>query len=291
MQRHTGILHRIGVGVGSAVLTAGIVAAGAVALSASASAAPVGREAAGADPAKLVAIAEIDPATGRNKANEVRPGEIGKTLLGVANAGDAPVAGVVLWVRVLDDLAFLNKYANCVYTDDSNAHNAWCRFDQALAPNDTYQVAESFVGPVPNADPNKITAVVFRWYSLPWADGAGVRDGLIGAPATPGTGGTLALKATPLTLPTTRQAINFAYLKLAVPPSSSSSASTSGPASAGAAASGTTVSSGTPSSSAGPALAVTGSDTMTLVGIGGGLLLLGGVAFVIARRRRARFVA
>ncbi|GAB3068998.1 ALF repeat-containing protein [Micromonospora schwarzwaldensis] len=41
----------------------------------------------------------------------------------------------------------------------------------------------------------------------------------------------------------------------------------------------------------GGGLPVTGSDTATVAGIGGALLLLGGVGYVIGRRRRARFVA
>ncbi|MEV0003094.1 ALF repeat-containing protein [Micromonospora sp. NPDC050980] len=41
----------------------------------------------------------------------------------------------------------------------------------------------------------------------------------------------------------------------------------------------------------GGGLPVTGSDTATVAGVGGALLLLGGVGFVIGRRRRSRFVA
>ncbi|GHJ14182.1 ALF repeat-containing protein [Micromonospora sp. AKA38] len=41
----------------------------------------------------------------------------------------------------------------------------------------------------------------------------------------------------------------------------------------------------------GGGLPVTGSDTATVASIGGALLLLGGVGFVIGRRRRSRFVA
>ncbi|PTA47120.1 LPXTG cell wall anchor domain-containing protein [Micromonospora sp. RP3T] len=41
----------------------------------------------------------------------------------------------------------------------------------------------------------------------------------------------------------------------------------------------------------GGGLPVTGSDTATVAAIGGTLLLLGGVGYVIGRRRRARFVA
>ncbi|MGC4852199.1 LPXTG cell wall anchor domain-containing protein [Micromonospora sp. DT4] len=36
---------------------------------------------------------------------------------------------------------------------------------------------------------------------------------------------------------------------------------------------------------------MTGTDTATVAGIGGALLLVGGASFVIARRRRSRFVA
>jgi LPXTG-motif cell wall-anchored protein len=36
---------------------------------------------------------------------------------------------------------------------------------------------------------------------------------------------------------------------------------------------------------------VTGADTSTVAGIGGGLLLLGGAGYLIARRRRTRFMA
>ncbi|MFI5928806.1 LPXTG cell wall anchor domain-containing protein [Micromonospora sp. NPDC051543] len=41
----------------------------------------------------------------------------------------------------------------------------------------------------------------------------------------------------------------------------------------------------------GGGLPVTGADTATVAGIGGALLLVGGASFVIARRRRSRFVA
>ncbi|BCB76742.1 hypothetical protein GCM10022251_49920 [Phytohabitans flavus] len=41
----------------------------------------------------------------------------------------------------------------------------------------------------------------------------------------------------------------------------------------------------------GGGLAVTGADTATVAGIGGGILLLGGAGYLIARRRRTRFVA
>jgi LPXTG-motif cell wall-anchored protein len=36
---------------------------------------------------------------------------------------------------------------------------------------------------------------------------------------------------------------------------------------------------------------VTGSDTVTVAGIGVALLLIGGAGYLIARRRRSRFVA
>lgn len=41
----------------------------------------------------------------------------------------------------------------------------------------------------------------------------------------------------------------------------------------------------------GGGLPVTGADTATVAGIGGGILILGGAGYLIARRRRTRFVA
>lgn len=46
-----------------------------------------------------------------------------------------------------------------------------------------------------------------------------------------------------------------------------------------------------PAAGGGGGLPVTGADTATVAGIGGALLLVGGASFVIARRRRSRFVA
>ncbi|MCZ7478378.1 MULTISPECIES: LPXTG cell wall anchor domain-containing protein [unclassified Micromonospora] len=48
---------------------------------------------------------------------------------------------------------------------------------------------------------------------------------------------------------------------------------------------------GAPGGGEGGGLPVTGADTATVAGVGGALLLLGGVGYVIGRRRRSRFVA
>ncbi|SCE81052.1 ALF repeat-containing protein [Micromonospora mirobrigensis] len=48
---------------------------------------------------------------------------------------------------------------------------------------------------------------------------------------------------------------------------------------------------GAPGGGEGGGLPVTGADTMTVVGVGGALLALGGAGYVIGRRRRSRFVA
>ncbi|MEU7925995.1 LPXTG cell wall anchor domain-containing protein [Micromonospora sp. NPDC049107] len=78
---------------------------------------------------------------------------------------------------------------------------------------------------------------------------------------------------TPTTSPTTTQPTPTASATSTVAPTAATSTS---PVAAGG---------------DGGGLPVTGADTATVAGIGGALLLVGGASFVIARRRRSRFVA
>jgi hypothetical protein len=155
------------------------------------------------DPAKLVGVTELDPATGRAKQYFIGRGEVAPNAIVVTNVGDAPVKGVVVQVRILNDLDFAKKYQNCWYAVDSNLDAAWCSFDDQLAGE-----------PTP-------TATV-----TPTAGSDG------GAPAT--------------TPPTTGK---------------------------------------------GGGLAITGTQAATVAGVGGALLLIGGMGYLIAHRRRTRFVA
>jgi LPXTG-motif cell wall-anchored protein len=289
---------RVRLGLGAVVLAA---AATAAALPAAALAAPPAT-----DPATLIAVAERDEATGRNKVYPVKQGETVPALLGVANAGEAPVKGAFLHFRVLDDLDITKKFDNCLYYVDSNLDGAWCKFDEELAVDGTYALSDHFVSTTSDAKADKISAIVFRWLSGEYgtalggleglADKEGPRDGK----ATAGTEGTLRLVATPLTLnpdPAERRSINFAYPKLIVPPTVPPATDPT-----------TTPSSATPSPSTTPTVAVpatdpatpggdggglpvTGTQTAAMAGVGGAALLLGGAGYLIAQRRRTRFVA
>lgn len=296
----TGIRRSIRTGIRAtalvgAALVATALAATALAAAGTAQAAPA-RQASAPETAKLLALAEKDPATGRNKAYPVERGGIVPALLGVANAGGAPVHGVVVRVRVLNDLDIVKQYANCRYSVDSNVEEAWCQFDDDLAVNGTYAIADHFVGAAANARPEKVASIVFQWFSREWADANGGLTAVAGATSTAGTGGTLRLEARTLEIPSDTEArsINFAYPKLVVPSGGGSSSASSSSSSSSASSSSSSASSVGASPSASPSsggLPVTGSPTAT-VAIGGGVLLLVGAAvFLVARRRRTHFVA
>jgi LPXTG-motif cell wall-anchored protein len=254
-----------------------------------------------ADPHPLFAVAERDEATGRNVSYPVKQGELVPAVLGVANPHPTPVAGAYLNVRVLNDLDFSKKFDNCLYYVDSNLDGAWCKFDEELAVDGTYVPSDFFVSTAPNAAADKVQAIIFRWYSGAYGDAAGGLQGLVDrerpldGPATPGTDGTLRLKAQALTLhpdPAERRNINFAYPKLIVPATPSPTVGTPSPTAVP-----TAIPTAAPTTDApapggeGGGLPVTGTQTATLAGVGGAVVLLGAVGYVVARRRRTRFVA
>src|ERR1700754_1034461 len=67
------------------------------------------------DAAELVALSAKDPRTGDVLGYEVGPGQAVPAVLGVINSGEEPVDGLVVQVRVVNDLDLATKYANCWY--------------------------------------------------------------------------------------------------------------------------------------------------------------------------------
>ncbi|MDZ5442388.1 LPXTG cell wall anchor domain-containing protein [Micromonospora sp. 4G57] len=282
--------------LGAAVLATGVTALPAPAL-------------AGPDTATLAAVTEQDPATGRNVKYPVKPGEVVPASLGVTNLGDAPVNGVVVQVRAFDDLDLLTKYDNCWYVVDSNLDIAWCEFDDVLAAQATLAPAEDLIVTRTNARADKVTTVVFRWVSKAWADELGgvqkLAENENGTDPVRGGGPTLTLAPRDLPLPSKPIPINFVYASLVTPPTASPTATASPTTSASPTASATPTAGVTPTGTApsaspaapgagggdGGGLPVTGSDNVAVAGAGVALLLLGGVGYLAARRRRTRFVA
>ncbi|MCW6007406.1 LPXTG cell wall anchor domain-containing protein [Micromonospora sp. CPCC 205371] len=130
-------------------------------------------------------------------------------------------------------------------------------------------------------------AIVFQWFPKDWIDDNGgieefaKKDSGQGTTPVAGTGGTLSLAAKELPIPAETNRLGFAYVKLVTPPATPTpSPSASVPA---------TPDTTPPASGSGGGLPVTGADAATLGIAGGGLLIAGAVAFLVARRRRARF--
>lgn len=283
--------------LGGSLLAAGLVAA------------PVSAHAAepGADTATLAAVTEQDPATGRNVKYPVRPGDVVPGSLGVTNLGDEPVKGVVVQMRAFDDLDLVTTYDNCWYAVDSNLDIAWCEFDDELAAHATLAPSGDVIVTRSDARADKVVSVVFRWFSKAWADERGGVQKLAqgdadqGTTAVRGTGAGLPLTPRELPLPATPRPINFVYATLVTPSGPQPSATVS--PTVGASPTGVPTPSapagapgGTPAAPGagggdGGGLPVTGSNTAGVAGAGVALLLLGGVGYLVARRRRTRFVA
>ncbi|MGW5668056.1 LPXTG cell wall anchor domain-containing protein [Micromonospora sp. NPDC003776] len=278
-------------------LSAAILAVGLAA--APAAAAPTQQE---ADPAKLAAGTEKDPETGKNRTYVVGQGEDVPAVLGVTNVGEAPVDGLVVHVRVLNDLDFTKKYENCWYAVDSNQESAWCEFDGELAAGASLAVTGAGISTKPDARPENISSIVYRWISKEYVEAHGGLQVLAdqwagqGTKAVRGTESPLTLAAPPGPLGGLGGPIGFAGVKLLTPPPTGQPTATPTPT---AAPTPTATPSAAPSvvptaggeGGEGGGLPVTGADTATVAGVGGTLLLLGGTGYLIARRRRTRFVA
>ncbi|MFC8615346.1 LPXTG cell wall anchor domain-containing protein [Micromonospora purpureochromogenes] len=280
-----------GSAVGATILAAGLATA-------PAAAAPAQNE---PDAAKLAAGTEKDPQTGKNRQYLVGQGEDVPAVLGVTNIGDAPVDGLVVHVRILNDLDFTKKYENCWYAVDSNQESAWCEFDEELAAGDSLAVTGAGIATKPDARAENISSIVYRWVSQQYVDERGGIQVLAdewagqGTKAVRGTGDRLTLTTPAGPLGGLGGPLGFAGVKLVTPPTSEPTPTPTPTATPSA----TTTVAPTPASSASPGapggegggLPVTGAGTATLAGVGGALLLLGGLGYLTARRRRTRFVA
>ncbi|MEV6345649.1 LPXTG cell wall anchor domain-containing protein [Actinoplanes sp. NPDC051851] len=225
----------------------------------------------------------------------VHPGETVPVPLGVANVGDQDAAGIVINIRVVNDVELPTTFSNCRYYIDSNVEGAYCRFDTTITPEKVYRVDGFRVSTTAAA--TTVTPVIFQLLTLETAEKLGGIDALAadaagqGNPVVTGTGAATTLAVSDLTLQRENATVGFASLTLILP---SAPASASSPATASASASAsasTTATAATTSGEDGGGLPVTGSDTTTIVGAGTGILALGLIGIVLARRRRTRFVA
>ncbi|MET7706040.1 LPXTG cell wall anchor domain-containing protein [Micromonospora sp. NPDC005413] len=279
-----------------------ILSIGLAALPASAAPAP-----SSPDSAKLAAGTLKDPQTGGNRKYVVGQGEDVPAVLGVTNIGNAPVKGLVVQVRVLNDLDFTKKYDNCWYAVDSNQETAWCGFTDELAPGASLAVTGAGISTKPDASADKISSIVHQWFSKENVDERGGLQALAdisagqGTKAVRGTGDPLTLTTPSGPLGGLGGPIGFAGVGLNTPPTgeptptatpTATPSTTATPAATPSAS--TTIA---PSANSGGAsgegggLPVTGAASMSVAGVGGALLLLGGAGYLIARRRRTRFVA
>ena len=211
-------------------------------------------------------------------------------MFGVVNRGDAPVDGVVLHVRVLNDLDLVVRYGNCWYADWTNQESAWCAFDAELGVDAALAVEAPIVAPKADARPEGISSIVYQWWSQEWVDANGGLQGVADRWAGPGTAAelgdgdalTVAPAGEPLSTPVTG---SLGFIGVTLTPSSSPTASPEPPSSP------TPTVVPSPSGGGGGGLPVTGAGTTTVAGLGVALLLVGGVGYVLARRRRSRFIS
>jgi LPXTG-motif cell wall-anchored protein len=252
------------------------------------------------DPAKLAAGTEQDPQTGNNRRYPVGQGEDVPAVLGVTNVGDAPVDGLVIQVRILNDLDFTKKYENCWYAVDSNQETAWCEFDDQLAPGASLALTGAGISTKPDARAENVSTIVYMWFSTEWADARGgiqvLADGWAGqgTKAVRGTGSPSTLTTPSGPLGGLGGPIGFAGVGLVTPPTTGPTVTpTAAPSTSPTAptAPGGEDGEGGQSGGEGGGLPVTGAETASLVGAGGALLLLGVGAYLVARRRRTQFIA
>jgi LPXTG-motif cell wall-anchored protein len=266
---------------------------------------PTAALAADSDTAHLTALTELHP-DGTSVQFPIHPGETVPVVAGVVNQGDKGVQGITVHLRIVDDLNLPAEFTNCQYYVDSNLHGAWCSLDGLVPPVAKYALSPLHVSAAKDAT-KPGSALIVEFYSKDFTDGQGGIEALAKADAgkgtTPhaGTGGTLGLTGAPdLPLPKDPKYIGFVSVKLIVPSSSPSSSPSASPSTSTSPSTGTgtsTSSSPTAPAAAGPGanggggLAITGSKSAVVAGLGAVLLIGGAAIFFLTRRRRAKFVA
>ena len=209
-----------------------------------------------------------------------RPGQPISPPVLVTNNGDKPVDGAALRLVGYSGLQRFNNYTNCGY--DKGDQQMYCRFDTVLAPGATYQLEGRPLAIRGNATPGEAAGYAAILFTGDDFDETGIMSAL-----TKGTEGVLCLVPRPsaLRVPTTdsngENNIAFGHVDVFDVPGGGPSSPPSTPPGGGSAGSG----------QHGGGLPVTGLPTGAIAGAGAGLLVLGGVGFLLARRRRARFVA
>ncbi|MEV7623973.1 hypothetical protein [Actinoplanes sp. NPDC089786] len=170
----------------------------------------------------VTALVERDDA-GKPVPHEIRPGESAPVTLGVGNRNDTEFAGGVLVnIRVLNDLNLPREFTNCYYYKDSNLDGAWCQIDQTLEPGGRYQLARFQVA-LEAKQTEKPGAIIFRWYPKSYGEGQGgihglaLRDGDKQRPPAPGADGVLLLESRDLPVPADPNPLGFAYVKVITP--------------------------------------------------------------------------
>jgi hypothetical protein len=235
---------------------------------------------------------DVDLAAGpHHPTTTVKPGDAVEQPIEITNTGTKPVrsAGLQLVVNV-NGLVGAPEYSNCAYPSNDNV--IFCKFDEELAPGTTYRIA----APVLQVRAKAPAGGDF-FYAQFWSTGDDVAeqgdDWYYGTKVTPGTGPVVHLEAVPAkaavrartTDSNTVNNVEFGYVQTpSAPHPSGSSSSTPAPA-------GATATAGSGTAAGGGVLAITGSNAMLAAGAGLALLLIGGVLFVIARRRRTSFTA
>jgi LPXTG-motif cell wall-anchored protein len=249
------------------------------------------------EPAPLFgALTERDSA-GKSIAYPIHQGETVPVVLGVTNYGTAPSKGVVVNIRVVDDLELPRDFTNCRYYVDSNLDGAWCEFDQELPVGGTYALTPVRVSATAKAEVKNVSSVVFHWLPKDFVDNAGgidkfaARDSGQGTTPTTGTAGVVKLEPKELPVPKAMTRVGFAYLKLIAPSASPSTTAPSSPVPTTTSSSAPAAPAPTePATGAAGGLPITGSKTAVFAGIGAVLVVAGFLGFLVARRR-TKFVA